>query len=339
MKDLELVKKYINKQCSIQEIEQVDEIISKNKGNKIFNELLEAYWEESDDQLVNSDRRDEMYHELEAIIDSEELNSTLKFRRGMNFLKYAASIAVIVTLTYSGYHYSNTKFFNEEAVAQVNYITKTTSNGQKSTIMLKDGSKIILNSASSIKYPEFFTDSSRTIELMGEAFFEVAVDKKRPFKVSSGDIITMALGTSFNINTKNIDYTKVSLATGKVMISHQDSEKMQAVETYFLEPGEALSVNKIDAMAYKDSFNADEDLLWKDGILYFKNYSFSQIISKIEPWYDVKIDIQNEALASKKYTGKFDNVSLEKLLKNIGFTLGFDFFINDKDVKIIFNNK
>ena len=282
MKDFELIKKYLNNQCSIHEIEQVAEIISTNKGNKIFNELIETYWEESDDQLINSDRKDEMYHELEAIIDSEELNSALKFKKGMNFLKYVASVAVIITLTYLGYHYSNTDVLNKEAVTQVNYSTKTTSNGQKSTIMLKDGSKIILNSASSITYPEFFTDSSRTIELIGEAFFEVAVDKKRPFKVTSGDLITMALGTSFNINTKNVDYTKVSLASGKVMVSHQHPQKKQGVETYFLESGEALSVNKIDAIAHKDSFDTDEDLLWKDGILYFKDYSFSQIINKIE---------------------------------------------------------
>jgi len=340
MNDFELVKKYFDNQCSDQEIEQVAEIISKNKGNKIFNQLLETYWDESDDQLINSDREEEMYHELEAIIDAEELNSTLKYQKTIKFLKYAASIALIVSLTYVGYFYGNSNALDTEVVAQVNYITKTTSNGQKSTIMLKDGSKIILNSASSVRYPEFFTDSVRTIELQGEAFFEVAIDKKRPFVVISDNLNTTALGTSFNINTKNNDYTKVSLATGKVMVSHHHSKKNQSEDrTYFLEPGEALSVNKSTAQAYKDDFNANEDLLWKDGILYFNDYTFSQIINKLEPWYDVKIDIQNKALATKKYTGKFDNVSLEKLLKNTGFTLGFDFFINDKNVTIIFNDK
>ncbi len=112
--------------------------------------------------------------------------------------KIAATILLVLSLSYLLYDKPN---LGSEAklISKSELITKENPKGQKSTIFLKDGSKVILNANSKISYLKPFDEDQRVVALEGEAFFEVAKDKDRPFKVVSGVITTTALGTSFNI--------------------------------------------------------------------------------------------------------------------------------------------
>ena len=344
MSEIELIKKYLDNRCSPEERQRANELISNNKGNKIINQLIDNIWEDNHKEKLKEKASESIYRDLEAILDAEAnyvQKPNVNKRYFLNTFKYAASVAIISMVGYLGFQYQHLFLVqNEQKAVAVKYITKSTTNGQKSTIILGDGTKVVLNSASAINYPLYFTDSNRVVVLAGEAFFEVTEDKKRPFSVITGSTTTVALGTSFNINTKSPEFTKVSLATGKVMVSHHANKaKLKGDNLYFLQPGEALKVNKLDSSAQKSKFDVEEDLLWKDGVLYFKDCTFQQIVDKLEPWYDIKFNISNGHLTKKTYTGKFDNASLERLLKNVGFTLGFDYFINKKNVTIIFNDK
>jgi ferric-dicitrate binding protein FerR (iron transport regulator) len=188
---------------------------------------------------------------------------------------------------------------------------------------------VILNAQSSIRYPQYFTDSTRNLELLGEAFFEVAHDAKRPFSVFTGNVKTKALGTSFNVNARQ-PTIKISLATGKVKV---DAEDM--AETIILEPGFALSINLEQDLLEKQPFDIRKELSWKDGVLYFKNTAFKDIVPTLELWYDVAFEIPASMKISAPYTGQFDNASLEHVLENMGFALNFDFTIKEKKVILI----
>ena len=246
--------------------------------------------------------------------------------------KVAASVAIIVGFTF---YFTQTSTPPEPAIA---IVTKSTELGQTKELTLSDGSIVKLNVGSAVSFPERFGQDSREIKLTGEAFFKVAKDANKPFKVITGEVTTIALGTSFNINAypgkKNID---ISLATGKVKVEASvDSKKV--IDSFYLEPGEKASYTLSTQDIRKQKFDPDEILAWKDGIIYFKNADEAALIEKLERWYGVDIEVVNKTPKAIDLTTKFENASLENVLKSLGYTLGFEFTINDKKINIKYLN-
>ena len=111
-----------------------------------------------------------------------------------------------------------------ELLPEVVYNTLTTPRGGQYTIILPDGSQVWLNAASSIRYPTFFSDSERRVELTGEAYFEIAHNAKKPFKVTFNGLEVKVLGTHFNINSYNDEKTSnTTLIEGSVSLSKGDA--------------------------------------------------------------------------------------------------------------------
>lgn len=246
--------------------------------------------------------------------------------------KVAASVAIIIGIGFGLYFTKNitqTQISQEFAI-----VTISTELGLTKKLTLTDGSIVKLNVGSSVYYTDRFGQDSREIKLIGEAFFQVAKDDNKPFKVITGDITTIALGTSFNINAYpekgNID---ISLATGKVKVEASDNSK-KVIDSFYLEPGEKASYSLSTKDIRKQIFDPDEILAWKDGIIYFKNADEAAIIEKLERWYDVDIEVVKKTSKSIDLTTKFEKASLENVLESLGFTLGFEFSINDKKVDI-----
>jgi transmembrane sensor len=177
--------------------------------------------------------------------------------------------------------------------------TTETPKGGQYLVNLADGSKVWLNAASSLKYPASFTNQkTRTVELTGEGYFEIAKDKVHPFIVKTAAQQVEVLGTHFNINAYNDEpFTKTTLLEGRV---HVES-LAQTKETEILNPGEqAVLVN--DHLSVSDA-NVEEAVAWKDGYFRFNEESMSSIAKKLERWYNVEIELSDK-LASKEFTGK-----------------------------------
>jgi ferric-dicitrate binding protein FerR (iron transport regulator) len=217
---------------------------------------------------------------------------------------------------------------------QIVYITKANPAGQKTTILLEDGSKVLLNAASTLNYPEHFSSAERRLQLQGEAFFEVAKDTHRPFTVVANGIATTALGTSFNIRAYEDEKTiSIALATGKVQVDGGMLDR----GNYELHPGESITYDKEEKNFKKEPFDPKEQLAWKEGIIYFHDASFQQIINKLAQWYGVNFTVENHPGPSWKYTGEFNNENLENVLLSISYAKKFDFEINNDTVKIVFH--
>ncbi|MTI21705.1 FecR family protein [Fulvivirga sp. RKSG066] len=317
----ELIKKYLRGECSFEEEQQVKAILETKDGSQLLDDLADEIWQQEPDpkQISLDDAR--LFRNIENSIPRKKV---VPIR---SYIGYAASFILIALATFFVIQYE-TDDPQKKNLAVSEKITKSTSRGQKSTIMLSDGSKVILNSESSITYNKYFTDTSRNITLIGEAFFEVAKDKKRPFNVTSGATTTTALGTSFNINNRT-KKQRISLATGKVKII-----STVITQTYTLDPGEALDINSSTKEATKLAFDINKDLSWKDGILFFENDKVAEIISTLELWYDVKINITDKEILAKKYTGRFENSSLEHVLKSMSFALDLSYQMNGKNITI-----
>src|SRR5690554_440681 len=179
----------------------------------------------------------------------------------------------------------------EEAVSIVStpdWITKSNPKGQKSTIHLPDGSTVVLNAESTIAYGSDFGKVHRDVFLKGESFFEIATDSLLPFRVFSGELVTVAFGTSFNINSFDERSVQVQLATGRVRVFHEGREEEQV----FLDPGEGVSLME-DHSLRKKKFDVQKAFHWKEGILFFERTPFSQVVVDLERWYGVDIKVED----------------------------------------------
>lgn len=219
----------------------------------------------------------------------------------------AATLAFVAALAY----FFMPAMVQEAPEVVVKEFTATTAWGQKMSITLADGTKVRLNSGSTLRYPEKFIANTREVALEGEAFFEVTKNTKKPFIISSGAIKTKVLGTSFNINTyDNEEDIEVTVATGKVSVASNEEE-------VFLGPSEQGVFNKKEAKITKATIDINAVLQWKEGILHFEDASLKEVTASLEKWYGVQFVFDNKALEKCRLTATYDNESLHAILESI----------------------
>lgn len=213
--------------------------------------------------------------------------------------------------------------------------TLSTNKGETYQVQLPDGTRIWLNAASSIKYKANLSkQNERKVYLSGEAYFEVAKDKKHPFIVNTGTQEVKVLGTHFNINAyEDEDKITTTLIEGLVQISPQKNQVNSSVSPILLHPGEQasyqqgeISINKVDA---------ENSIAWKKGVFVFQNENIASVMRKISRWYDVNVIYEDESLQNIPLEGsitRFTNIS--KILKMIELTKLVKFKIEGKTVFI-----
>ena len=170
------------------------------------------------------------------------------------------------------------------------YNMMTTPRGGQYQLILADGTKVWLNAASSLKYPNAFTGNDRDVELTGEAYFEVAKNKRKPFKVHSGSQTIQVLGTHFNVNAYADEGTlKTTLLEGKVMISASGESAM-------LSPGQqaqfvinSTTGNSGSFIHVLDNVDIEEAVAWKNGLFVFENTNIKSVMLQLSRWYDAQV--------------------------------------------------
>jgi len=203
------------------------------------------------------------------------------------------------------------------------YNTLETNNGQQSKIVLPDNSVIFLNAGSSLKYPSsFYHLSERSVELSGEAYFEISKDKKHPFIVKTRTQDIKVLGTRFNVNSySNERTTKTTLLEGSVLVD----------DKLLLKPGE-LAVNsdgKLDVMPA----NIDLELAWKNNDFYFRETSMETVMKQIARWYDIKVEYSDPRLKLISINGLISRSKpLSIVLERLGAAGQMRFKINGRNV-------
>ncbi len=167
------------------------------------------------------------------------------------------------------------------------YNTISTPRGGQYMIILPDSSKVYLNAASSLRFPTAFADKIRKVTLIGEAYFEVAHNKNKPFMVTSAGQTVEVLGTHFDINAYADEHSiKTTLLGGSVKVSASG-------KTALLIPGQQSQVvqNKnLDTLInVLQHANLDEAVAWKNGYFQFENADLQTIMRQFSRWYDVKV--------------------------------------------------
>jgi len=194
---------------------------------------------------------------------------------------------------------------------EVGYNTLTTPRGGEYQVILPDGTKVWLNAASSITYPTQFTGNERHVKLTGEAYFEVAKNKKKPFYVAMNDVQVRVLGTHFNISAYgDDDAITTTLLEGSVQVTKNKSVSL-------LKPGQQAIVKPAsDDIAVSDA-NIEDAMAWKNGYFIFNNDNITGIMKKVSRWYNVDVyyaaDLSDQQFGGSYYRSKNINELLEYL--------------------------
>lgn len=204
--------------------------------------------------------------------------------------------------------------------------------GQHVEMMLADGSKVWLNSGSTLTFPSKFNGKKRMVELDGEGFFEVKSDKEHPFIVSTSKYQVKAVGTSFNIyDYQDSPQFEAALLNGKVEVT-TNAKKSSVV---ILTPNQRAALCQ-GVLKVKPIENAN-NYLWRKGILYF-NEPLLEVFDKLQEYYDIEFQIRNSSLTRKSpyCTGKFRaKDGLEHIIRVLKETNHFDYQIDYESKKII----
>ncbi len=205
----------------------------------------------------------------------------------------------------------------EDVKKEIKYNTLIVPRGGEYSLTLSDGSEITVNSESIVKYPVVFEGTQRNIQLVGEAFFDVKSDPKRPFIVTSGEHVVKVYGTSFNVKSyTNDNYVATTLVEGKVALSTTKEDALEQV----LNPG-YQSIYKKELKEFdQQKVDIREFVSWKDGRFYFRNMRLDEMTDVLGRWYDVEFHFKNEKAKDITFNGnlkKYENIQtiLNQLVK------------------------
>jgi ferric-dicitrate binding protein FerR (iron transport regulator) len=206
--------------------------------------------------------------------------------------------------------------------------TISTPRGGQYQVQLPDGSWVWLNAASSLRFPTAFNGSTRTVEITGEAYFEVTHNAAQPFKVIANGTTTEVLGTHFNVHAYNDEaLLKTTLVEGKVKITKGNAQDI-------LKPGQQAQVSNDNRLTVVDNVDMDEVLAWKNGLFRFSNADIETVMKQVERWYDVDVVYEGER-PTGHYRGKVPrDVKASEMLKIIEAS-GVHYRIENKKIIIM----
>lgn len=244
----------------------------------------------------------------------------------VRLLRVASIVLVVFSLTY--WWWTRREIRQYSAPQQSIH----TPNGQRAELILADGTRVWLNSNTTLRYNDFTSANIREVELNGEGYFSVTKNPDKPFIVKTNRYHIKVLGTEFNVSAyASTSVWSASLVRGKIDIDAADGSRLMELEPNteaYLENGNLM----------KRGLNASESVFkWRKGQICFDNQSMQSIIRKLESSYDVRIIVHNKNILQSRYTGTFsvrDGVS--HILDVLSTYEHFSYTL-EKDNRIIIN--
>lgn len=246
------------------------------------------------------------------------------------WVKWVAA-AVVVLATGIAVFYNSTNHIPESIATNVSdeWIVKSNPKGQKLVVSLEDGSIVKLNAESTLRYHANFR-TSRMVELIGEAFFEVKRDTLHPFVVKTKNIQTTVLGTSFNVRSYEDEHkSSVVVATGKVAVA--DNKGLKEV---ILMPSQIVNFYNNEGLDEAKEIALINHVGWKDNVLVFENADFNKIEKELKRWFNVDFEYKKQPVI-KSFNGEFKNQSLENILEGVRFSTGLKYKMEKQKVIIL----
>lgn len=205
--------------------------------------------------------------------------------------------------------------------------------GKRYSLTLIDGTDIELNSNSSITFNNSTILKQRKVDLTGEAFFDVAHNKNRPFIVQSSDLKIEVLGTEFNVsNYEKNGYTSTTLINGSINVSNPHGENQK------IKPGNQAKLYHNQNKIIVKNINIQNEVSWTMNRMIFENEKLENIIIKLDNWYNVNFILKDEKIKQFRFTGTLKKENeLIHFLQMLKYTEGINYKIIDNQVELFFN--
>ena len=247
-------------------------------------------------------------------------------------LRAAAAAAVAVILLAGGV----TTVSLSKRLAQP--LTVITHLGERSQVVLPDGTKVWLNSASSVEYVAPFFSRERRVKMDGEAYFEVQHDAQAPFVVSTNGLDIKVLGTRFNIRNDDNDHRITTVLLEGAVKAYASGDEKAAVR---LRPSQQLVFDtRTGAMRLTDEPSADRSINWIDGRFCFEHDTFAEIVAELKRYYNVDVRFMDDALRSERFSGDFRvEDGIYHIMSVLQITYKFTYKVVGNDIEIYPNPK
>ncbi|MGV8091570.1 MAG: FecR family protein [Mangrovibacterium sp.] len=289
-----------------EEKQTIHEWLTHNQENRILLKDLQEIW------LSAGVENNPDGFDIKRAIRQFRIKTGLSERKKLEIrlyplIRYAAVLLFAIALPFSYYFGKKASLKNDDTT------TITCASGDRTSIILPDSSKVILNSGSRLTFNNNFKNGSRSLYLDGEGYFSVRKDTHNPFRIKTSGIEVEVLGTEFNLKAYSDEGTiSTTLVTGSLKVIGNN-------RSIILQPNQKLIFRQ---GSHEMSMAQMTDLLtetgWKDGRLVFRNQSLEELELKLERWFDVEIEFADEQVKSRRFTGILDRESILEVISYFG---------------------
>lgn len=345
-----VLARYLANECTEQEREIIERWEDKNNENHLAMQKIKRIWDVSTgEQQMQQEWMDieQDWHTLQEKIGLLDDSRSPIHAKGsyspdrpskpgalQQFMKVAAIFVVMALASFFAYN----NWYEAEPIAQESVLKEiSTANGQRVNLTLSDGTGILVNSGSEIKFPDTFQPDKREVFLEGEAYFNVTENPEAPFIVHTKGMTTKVLGTSFSVRAYSEDpNVSVVVEEGRVALSTEAGGSTDPVILAKHELGQFdLADGKISTRNVED---LELFLSWTEGFLKFKEQPMRKVARELERRYDIEVVFSNESISDMLLTANLKSRSMNNVLDVIAMSLDINYRIEKND-KVFFEIK
>ena len=368
-----LLSKKLSNEASFEELQELQSILLNNPDLHHKAEMLTEMWKQESINISAGSEAAYMRHIMKHKDDffveenpTETENNDLDFKKEPGYFRTLLSkkklnifsfLTFLVLTTSAIYLFTQKKAANRPAEQAISSIV--TKNGNRTKIVLPDGSQVWLNAGSNLDYNNaVFNKDLREVTLNGEAYFDVTKNAEKPFIIHTKKMDVKVIGTAFNIRSYGDEKTaEASLIRGLIEVSLKDRKDQK----FILKPNEKISIATDETqqtvarqekmVAVKNNTkpipqivvndlkpnptnNIIPEIAWTQNKLYFEDESLEKIAPMLERWFGNKVEITNVSLKNLRYYGNFENETIEEVLSYLKLSKPFNFKIEHDAVVI-----
>ncbi|MFA6247214.1 MAG: FecR domain-containing protein [Mucilaginibacter sp.] len=302
----EILMRYVNEEASDNETAEVELWLDERAENKIILKQLQLKKKQLTEPLKDDVIHTEWVKVLDRILENPPLQKS-------NIKKFYTSTAIAATVLLACF-FSWLTLKNDDSKQTQAIVVKTAT--ERRMVKLPDGSTVYLAPHSTLQINANYNTARRELTVIGEAFFDVKHDVKKPFLVStSTNLKVNVLGTSFNVYARKGNHAEVMVSSGLVGVT-------DAGLTTMLKGGEQLSYSLTGRKMVKSAVDIRDAVGLQTGTFYFANSTTTQIAKKLHRYYDINIRVAPSALKKPAFSGEMKDYGITKVLDGIGFVTG-----------------
>jgi len=286
------------------------EIETKKQEKAAIDAYYSALWDDASSGAFPQATEDRIWNAVRSSIKGRKHNIF-----PYTVLLYAAAVVAGVIITVCANY-----ILSKQQLTETKEFIVSTDNGEHSDMTLPDGTKVSLNSHSTLSFTADYGKKERNVTLHGEAFFDVAKDENSRFIVSAGEMTLEAIGTEFNVKAYDDDKEIVTtLLEGKIKAKIGNSEVM-------LLPEQFIAFNRETRKCIHDrSENAEYSVMWRSGEFAVKSKTMGEIGAILNRMYNIEVRFESEKVRNHTFTGVIRNNSLKNIFEIINLTEPIDY--------------